>query len=203
MTSDEMDTPAWGNAAPFTWDEVAPGLFQGDFPEGVVDWDQFDDVVTMSRMAPSPRLGEDGLWLHVPIPDAEMEDPDGVREAARVVAERVGAGRRVLVHCWAGLNRSGVVSARALMLMGVPVAQAIAAVRAARGQVALFNRAFVQWLYEEAGEPIPAAERRRSWDEDDEAVASPGRWRGWDEDGWGGRGGHPDDTPPSESAGAA
>lgn len=149
MGNEEMDTPAWDSASPFTWDEVAPGLFQGDFPEGAVDWGRFDDVVSMSQAAPSPRLAEGGLWLHVPIPDAEMEDPDGVREAARLVAERVGAGRRVLVHCWAGLNRSGVVTARALMFMGRSVDEAIAAVRAARGPSALFNADFVEWLYDE------------------------------------------------------
>ena len=85
-----------------------------------------------------------------------MEDPDGVRDAARTVAERVVAGRRILVHCWAGLNRSGVVCARALMFMGIPVSDAIAAVRAARGEDALFNEHFVEWLYEEAGEAAPA-----------------------------------------------
>lgn len=138
----------------FTWDEVAPGLYQGDFPEGKVDWGRFDDVVSMSNAAPSPRLGPDGLWLHVPIWDGEMEEPDLVRETARTVADRVASGRRVLVHCWAGLNRSGVVAARALMFLGVPVDEAIAAVRAARGPDALFNERFVAWLHEEA-----AAER--------------------------------------------
>jgi hypothetical protein len=174
MTIDDTNTPAWGSAALFTWDEVAPGLFQGDFPEGDVDWGRFDDVVSMSQAAPEVDLEPDGVWLHVPIPDAEVEDPDAVREAARVVAERVRAGRRVLVHCWAGLNRSGVVAARALMFMGVPVDEAIAAVRAARGDVALFNRAFVRWLYEEAGEPVPASERWRTWDDDawDEATGA-------------------------------
>jgi len=187
MTIDETDSMAPHGPEPFTWDEVAPGLFQGDFPEGAVDWGQFDDVVSMSQAAPSPRLGADGLWLHVPIPDADMDDPDAVRQAARVVAERVGAGRRVLVHCWAGLNRSGVVSARALMYLGMPVAEAVAAVRAARGPVALFNRAFVEWLYAEGGEPVPASERRRGWYEDEAT----------------GPASDPDDGPPSEPADAA
>jgi protein-tyrosine phosphatase len=87
-----------------------------------------------------------------------MENPTGVRAAARTVAQRVQAVRRVLVHCWAGLNRSGVVSARALMFMGVPVTDAIARVRSARGVWALSNAAFVEWLYEEAREPVPESE---------------------------------------------
>ena len=150
--SDYGTSMAEHSAIPFTWDEVVPGLFQGDFPEGDVDWSPFDDVISMSTVAPSPRLRPDGLWLHLPIPDREMEDPDGVRDAARTVADRVTAGRRVLVHCYAGLNRSGVVTARALMFMGMPVGEAIARVRAARGEDALFNGHFVAWLYQEARE---------------------------------------------------
>jgi protein-tyrosine phosphatase len=146
----------------FTFHEVAPGLYQGDFPDGDVDWDHFDDVISMTTdVLPRVRLRADGLWLRVPILDDEMTDPAGVRNAALTAAERVGAGRRVLVHCWAGLNRSGVVTARALMAMGTSVTEAIAAVRESRGPYALSNRAFVEWLYEEAGEPVPEMERWR------------------------------------------
>jgi protein-tyrosine phosphatase len=112
----------------------------------------------MTEERPSIRRKRGGLWLHVPIWDGEMENPTGVRAAARTVADRVKARRRVLVHCWAGLNRSGVVSARALMFMGVPVTEAIARVRSARGPYALSNAEFVQWLYEEAGEAVPRSE---------------------------------------------
>ena len=169
MTDREAMAEVQGSQV-FTCDEVVAGLFQGDFPEGDIDWSLFDDVVTMTAGLPSARMGPGGLWLHIPIWDGEMENPSRVRDAARTVADRVIAGRRVLVHCWAGLNRSGVVSARALMFMGVPVSGAIAAVRAARGTNALFNTHFVAWLYEEAGETVPESERWRGWDAD----ADPG-----------------------------
>jgi hypothetical protein len=148
----DAGSSAFAGSETFTWDEVVPGLFQGNFPEGDDDWAVFDDVVSMSTAAPSPRLRADGLWIRLPIWDGEMEEADAVRDAARTVAERVTAGRRVLVHCWAGLNRSGVVSARALMFMGLSATDAIAAVRAARGEDALFNDHFVAWLHAEAGE---------------------------------------------------
>jgi Dual specificity phosphatase, catalytic domain len=135
----------------FTFDAVIPGLYQGDFPAGTVDWSRFDDVVSLTvEDVPGVRLQVGGLRMHVPIWDDEMVDPTGVRAAALTVAERVTAGKRVLVHCSAGLNRSGVVAARALMFMGVPVAEAIAKVRSARGPDALSNRDFVAWLHEEA-----------------------------------------------------
>ena len=165
-TSDHnlLDDPmSWVTATPaFTFDAVIPGLYQGDFPAGTVDWSRFDDVVSLTiEDVPGVRLQVGGLRMHVPIWDDEMVDPTGVRTAARTVAERVTAGKRVLVHCSAGLNRSGVVSARALMFMGVPVAEAIAKVRSARGPYALSNPDFVAWLHEEAAADVPddAAER--------------------------------------------
>jgi len=154
-TSDQSlldDPPSWIAETPaFTFDAVIPGLFQGDFPAGTVDWSRFDDVVSLTiEDVPGVRLQVGGLRMHVPIWDDEMVDPTGVRAAALTVAERVTAGKRVLVHCSAGLNRSGVVSARALMFMGTPVGEAIAKVRSARGPYALSNRDFVAWLHEEA-----------------------------------------------------
>jgi len=52
----------------------------------------------------------------------------------------------VLVRCSGGLNRSGVVIAEALVQLGHPPDQAIAAVRAARGPWALTNPGFVAHL---------------------------------------------------------
>ena len=159
MTRSRTEGQQLDRGPTFTYDEVAPGLYQGDFPDGDVDWGRFDDVISMTAtVVPQVRLQADGLWLQVPILDDEMTDPTGVRNAALTAAERVGAGRRVLVHCWAGLNRSGVVTARALMAMGATATEAIAAVREARGPYALSNAAFVEWLYEEAGEPVPEPE---------------------------------------------
>jgi len=60
----------------------------------------------------------------------------------------------VLVHCTEGLNRSGVVVARTLMVMGRTADEAIRLVRQQRGLTvdgfpALGNEAFVEWLLSE------------------------------------------------------
>jgi len=156
------DKPRFGIKEPkFTYDEVIPGLFQGDFPERGVDWTKFDDIVTMTAEdIPAVKLRLGGLWMYVPIWDSTVDDPDAIRVTAKTVADRVAVGKRVLVHCAAGLNRSGIVSARALMYTGYSVTEAIAKVRAARGSYALCNTAFVKWLYAEAGEPVPLTETR-------------------------------------------
>jgi protein-tyrosine phosphatase len=90
-----------------------------------------------------------------------------VPEVAAFVASLVRSGRRVLVHCTEGLNRSGVVVARALMLMGRTAEEAIQLVRERRGPSvdgfpALGNEAFVAWLRSEStgrqGPAVPTAD---------------------------------------------
>mgnify|MGYP001561544085 FL=1 len=51
-----------------------------------------------------------------------------------------------LVHCQAGLNRSGLVAANALRLRGMPASEAIALLRRQRSPAVLCNSAFEEWL---------------------------------------------------------
>lgn len=51
-----------------------------------------------------------------------------------------------LVHCQAGLNRSSLVVARALMLWGQSADSAIRQIRSARTEACLCNRTFEAWL---------------------------------------------------------
>jgi protein-tyrosine phosphatase len=54
-----------------------------------------------------------------------------LRAEAEWVVERLCAGRRVLVHCWGGINRSASVCCAALMLLeGITPEAALARVRA-------------------------------------------------------------------------
>jgi protein-tyrosine phosphatase len=69
------------------------------------------------------------------------------------VARAYANGESIVVTCAMGLNRSGLVSALALMEMGVPVEDAIGAIRRARPG-ALGNPYFVQLLYSVAGRSI-------------------------------------------------
>lgn len=63
--------------------------------------------------------------------------------AADFVAREVSAGRRVLVTCAAGLNRSGFVSGLTLRRLGVSGASAVRKIRRARGPSALGNLSFL------------------------------------------------------------
>ena len=64
-------------------------------------------------------------------------------EAAQRVAAMVKNGQHVLVTCWAGLNRSGLISALALIHFGFSADDAIEVVRKGRSKHALCNSTFV------------------------------------------------------------
>jgi ADP-ribosyl-[dinitrogen reductase] hydrolase len=74
-------------------------------------------------------------WRHVPIRDAGV--PDALFEdawltagaEARAILKR---GGRVLLHCRAGLGRTGMIAARLLVELGITADEAISAVRRAR-----------------------------------------------------------------------
>lgn len=73
--------------------------------------------------------------LHVPLDDGpppSHADRVRIRGAARRVADHVRAGDRVLVTCWQGRNRSGVIAGLALRDLGVPGAHAADRIQRAR-----------------------------------------------------------------------
>ena len=72
-----------------------------------------------------------GLRLF-PIGDFEGPDSDdGFRELAQEVAAPLRSGDGVLIHCGAGIGRTGMVAIAILMVMGSPRAEAERRVRAA------------------------------------------------------------------------
>ena len=74
-------------------------------------------------------------WHHLPIPDMGTPGPDFVRaweRAGHRVLGSLGRGERVLIHCAAGLGRTGMLAAKLLTALGMSPADAIRRVRAAR-----------------------------------------------------------------------
>ncbi|MEU1040100.1 protein phosphatase [Streptomyces sp. NPDC005551] len=145
------DVPAPDSA----WNEIVPGLWMGGHEfrahpgqhEFAVVHDEFDLVLTLLRL---PGHGPDpGVEHHVwPIPDGPLDGTQlaGVMRLAQSACEALDDGRRVLVRCWHGYNRSGLVVAHALIRAGRAPDEAIRLIRTRRSPWALHNELFVEYL---------------------------------------------------------
>ena len=150
-SSEQPDVPAPDSP----WSEIVPGLWMGGHEyasrsgglEFAVVRDEFDLVLTLLRL---PGHGPDNhVEHHVwPIPDGPLDGTQlaGVLRLARTAGEGLTQGRRVLVRCYHGYNRSGLVIAHALISAGRTADDAIRLIRSRRSAWALHNELFVEYL---------------------------------------------------------
>ena len=145
---------------PQLYSMIAPNLFQGGTDDlDVIHLAQtnnrprtdlpFDAIVTMYAWArPADWKVQE---FRYGVPDASITDIDldRLRQAVDFGYDRWKQGDRVLVRCQAGLNRSGLVLALILIKDGLTPTQAISRIRDNRGEDALFNRDFHNWLLTE------------------------------------------------------
>ena len=145
---------------PQLYSMIAPNLFQGGTDDlDVIHLAQtnnrartdlpFDAIVTMYAWArPADWKVQE---FRYGVPDAAITDIDldRLRQAVEFGYDRWKEGDRVLVRCQAGLNRSGLVLALILIKDGLTPTEAIARIRENRGEDALFNRDFHNWLLKE------------------------------------------------------
>ena len=145
---------------PQLYSMIAPNLFQGGTDDlDVIHLAQtnnrprtdlpFDAIVTMYAWArPADWKVQE---FRYGVPDASITDIDldRLRQAVDFGYDRWKQGDRVLVRCQAGLNRSGLVLALILIKDGLTPTQAIAQIRQNRGEDALFNNNFHNWLMQE------------------------------------------------------
>ena len=74
-------------------------------------------------------------WFHLPIPDMQAPGEafnDAWSAHGETILGMLGKGERVVMHCAAGLGRTGMVAAKLLMAFGVSSAHAIDLVRSTR-----------------------------------------------------------------------
>ena len=141
--------------------QILPGLWQGGTHDSdVIDAgysgrritkNEFDSVYTFYGAANAADYGvfESRFAFY----DHDMTDFDVERDLLPLVVSAHAdwrAGKRVLIRCQAGLNRSGLVMALVLMREGYSPEQAIDQIRSKRGASALCNRVFTEWLITEA-----------------------------------------------------
>jgi protein-tyrosine phosphatase len=131
--------------------QVTRGLFVGSAADAVNDVGGVDVLVLCAEeFQPAEGTGVP-IVLHAPMDDAPMT-PKIARAAcgaADEVAKYLRGGACVLVTCFLGFNRSGLVAALALKRCGLSPGAAVEAVRRARGPSALSNRSFERFVYDE------------------------------------------------------
>jgi len=71
-------------------------------------------------------------WVHLPIPNFGVP-PNGetFRDAIARLARRIESGDAVLMHCAAGMGRTGSAACCVLKALGMPASEALARVREA------------------------------------------------------------------------
>jgi protein-tyrosine phosphatase len=82
------------------------------------------DVIVLAAMEYQPELPGRYEVLRAPLNDSgpppTLAERSLIHVTAHQIAQRVRARRRVLVTCWQGRNRSGVLAGLALVELGVP-----------------------------------------------------------------------------------
>jgi hypothetical protein len=93
-----------------------------------------------------PTLPNHMLYVYFPIYDEDLPDLAKLHAVARLGADLVRAGHRVLCHCGMGFNRSALMAGLILVHLGVcPGEGAVGQLRRCRPG-ALFNEVFAQYL---------------------------------------------------------
>ncbi|MCC6002189.1 MAG: cyclin-dependent kinase inhibitor 3 family protein [Pararhodobacter sp.] len=130
--------------------------------QDIADWRRWGaaHVLSLLESGESRALRLDGLgsllaaegitWHRLPIPDFGLPDAVGMARWAGLspgLHQALDAGQNVLIHCRAGLGRSGTMGALLLVERGLPPQQAIDTVRAARPG-AIETAAQARWLHD-------------------------------------------------------
>jgi len=141
----------------YNW--ILPGkLAQGARPKPVYPAFGPFDVVVFTAMEYQPRVGalprsKEAVYLPMdddpyrPIPPAIIQ---AVEVMSVKLARAIQSGRRVLVTCQMGANRSGLVTGMTLRALGYKGPDAVALIRAKRvlqdGEKALYNPIFAKFV---------------------------------------------------------
>jgi len=129
---------------------VLPGLFQGgthdldtlEFPKHYPIWDDkktFDAVATLYAVAHPVGWGIAERRFGFPDSALDEKNVPEIISIADWVHSEWKAGKRVLIRCAAGWNRSGLVTALVLMKEGYGAQEAIELIREKRSPNALCN----------------------------------------------------------------
>lgn len=128
--------------------QIEDNLWMGGCPVSGIRLDQYFDVILNLYCCEPYRVDrEKVLYREAPLDDwREIPPLDTIVGLAEWVSDRLNEGKRVLVHCQAGLNRSGLITAFTLMMRGRSAEEAIKLLRQKRCELVLCNQEFEKFL---------------------------------------------------------
>ncbi|MCF2529215.1 protein-tyrosine phosphatase family protein [Yinghuangia soli] len=137
------------------WNEIIHNLWMGGHYyrtmhgayEPAVVRNQFDLVVSLyAAEGHGPNQGIEHHCTAIPDDPLSPVQIAVVEEMAAVVGQGLRDGRRTLVRCHSGYNRSGLVVAQVLVELGYDAPTAVKIIRERRSPFALNNDVFVDYL---------------------------------------------------------
>jgi protein-tyrosine phosphatase len=140
------------------WSQVLPGLWQGGTDDidvqkqlktPMITTEQFDTVITMYAYAnPVDWFVKEfryGVWDS----DINKMNTEELLDLVRIAHSDWKRGKKVLIRCQAGWNRSGLITALVLIRDGMDARKAIDLIRSTRSDQALCNKSFEKFLIEQ------------------------------------------------------
>jgi protein-tyrosine phosphatase len=128
---------------------IVPRLWVGGTPPFDRDLPAFDVLVLCAHELQPERTEFRGLVIRCPIPDDRLSTSEVSRAltTAKMVADALLAGQRVLVTCAAGVNRAVLVASLALnRITRMSADDIVRVMRTRRHPNALYNRYFQELL---------------------------------------------------------
>jgi hypothetical protein len=139
------------------FNEILPNLFLGgtldsktiDRAQPLLEFKSerdFDCIVTLYAWAAPANWGVEERRLGFPDAQIIEEYLEPIHEMAAWAHSRWKSGKKVLIRCQAGLNRSGLLTALVLLREGHSPQQAIELIREKRSEWALCNSDYVTYI---------------------------------------------------------
>jgi protein-tyrosine phosphatase len=105
-----------------------------------------DEVSELGLQREAELCRANGIeFISLPIPDRGVPDVRQALEIACSIADGIADGRSIAVHCRAGIGRSSLIAACAMICSGIEASEALTLIRAVRGVI------------------VPDTEEQRDW----------------------------------------